>query len=49
MYLEKIALPGSAKSKMIYHENPEELHINTLDKHAYFIPFDRAQNPFDCS
>ncbi len=46
MNLEKIALPGSAKSKMIYHENPNELHINTLDKHAYFIPFDREQNPF---
>ncbi|MCQ2519044.1 MAG: DUF4981 domain-containing protein [Lachnospiraceae bacterium] len=48
MNLEKIALPGSAKSKMIYHENPNELHINTLDKHAYFIPFDIGQNPFAC-
>ena len=46
MNLEKIALPGSAKGKMIYHENPDELHINTLDKHAYFIPFDEEQNPF---
>ena len=46
MNLEKIALPGSAKSKMIYHENPNELHINTLDKHAYFIPFAKEQNPF---
>lgn len=48
MNLEKIALPQSAKSKMIYHENPNELHINTLDKHAYFIPFGRKQDPFVC-
>lgn len=46
MNLERIALPGSAKSKMIYHENPNELHINTLDKHAYFVPFDKGQDPF---
>ena len=46
MNLEKIAAPGSAKSKMIYHEDPNKLHIGTLEKHAYFIPFDREQDPF---
>ena len=29
MNLEKIAVPGSAKSKMIYNEDPNELHIGT--------------------
>ena len=46
MNLEKIATPGSAKSNMIYHEDPNELHIGTMEKHAYFIPFDRKQDPF---
>ena len=46
MNLEKIAAPGSAKSKMIYHEDPDKLHMGTLGKHAYFIPFDREQDPF---
>ncbi len=46
MNLEKIAAPGSAKSKMIYHEDPDKLHMGTLEKHAYFIPFDREQDPF---
>ncbi len=46
MNLEKIASKGSAKSKMVYHENPDELHINTLEKHAYFIPFEKGQDPF---
>ncbi len=46
MNLADIASRGSAKSKMIYHENPNELHVNTLDKHAYFIPFSEGQDPF---
>lgn len=46
MNLEKIALSGSNKSKMIYHENLETLHINTLEKHAYYIPFGMEQDPF---
>ena len=24
---------------MIYHENPDVFHVNTLENHAYFIPF----------
>ena len=47
MEISKIAAPGTPKSKMIYHEDPEQLHINTLEKHCYFIPFGTAQNPFD--
>lgn len=47
MNLKEIAAPGSAKSKMVYHENPDILHVNTLDKHAYFIPFSKSQNPFE--
>ncbi len=47
MNITSISVPGTAKSKMIFHENPEALHINTLSRHCYFIPFDRSQNPFD--
>ena len=46
MDMSLIATPGSAKSKMIYHENPEALHINTLENHCYFIPFGKTQDPF---
>ena len=47
MDISKIAAPNTHKSKMIYHEDPESLHIGTLDKHCYFIPFGKEQNPFD--
>lgn len=47
MDILKIAAPDSQKSKMIFHENPQQLHIGTLDKHCYFIPFAKEQNPFD--
>ena len=47
MEISKIAAPGTPKSRMIYHENPEQLHVNTLEKHCYFIPFGKAQDPFD--
>lgn len=46
MNLSKIAKPGSPKSKMIYHEDMENLHIGTLDKHCYFIPFAAGEDPF---
>lgn len=35
------------KTSMIYHENAEIFHVNTLDNHAYFIPFGKNQNPFE--
>ena len=41
MDISKISSVGSPKSKMIYHENTEALHIGTLDKHCYFIPFSK--------
>ena len=47
MDLSKIAAAGSSKSQMIYHENMEVLHVNTLEKHNYFIPFAIGQNAFD--
>ena len=47
MDISAIAKPNSPKSKMIYHEDPQMLHINTLDNHCYFIPFKKNQNPFD--
>ena len=37
---------GTAKGKMIYHEDPKNLHIGTLPDHAYFIPFAKGQDPF---
>ncbi len=46
MDLSKIANPGSPKSRMIYHEDMEKLHIGTLDKHCYFIPFSKGEDPF---
>ena len=46
MNLNKIAAPGSAKSKMIYHEDMEMLHIGTMDKHCYFIPFAPQEDSF---
>ena len=46
MKINEIAAAGSPKSKMIYHENPEMLHMNTLARHSYFIPFAKNQDPF---
>ncbi|MGN0687868.1 MAG: glycoside hydrolase family 2 TIM barrel-domain containing protein [Oscillospiraceae bacterium] len=47
MDIAKISAYGSQKSRMIYHENPDALHINTLSKHCYYIPFGEEQNPFE--
>lgn len=47
MDISRISASGSPKSRMIYHENPQELHINTLPNHCYFIPFSEEQNPFE--
>lgn len=48
MNISQIAKKGSAKAEMIYHENPDIFHVNTLENHSYFIPFakDKTQNPF---
>ncbi|SCX14011.1 beta-galactosidase [Lachnospiraceae bacterium YSD2013] len=46
MNLSKIAAAGSAKSRMIYHEDMEKLHIGTMDKHCYFIPFAPNEDSF---
>ena len=48
MNIEQISAKGSPKSRMIYHEDQHQLHIGTLEKHCYFIPFAKAQNPFEC-
>ncbi len=47
MNIAKISAPDTPKSRMIYHENPEALHIGTLPDHAWFIPFCENGNPFD--
>ena len=47
MNIASIAASGSPKSKMIFHEDTEQLHVNTLPKHCYFIPFGKDGNPFD--
>lgn len=52
MDISKISAKGSPKSKMIFHEDEQNLHIGTLDKHCYFIPFSPEQDPFgdrECS
>ena len=48
MNITQIARQGSAKACMVYHENPDVFHVNTLENHCYFIPFgkEKGQNPF---
>ena len=46
MNISEIAAKGTPKSHMIYHENTDTLHINTMDRHCYFIPFALGQDPF---
>ncbi len=46
MDLSLISKKGSLKSGMIYHEDPEMLHINTEEDHAYFIPFAKGEDAF---
>lgn len=46
MDIAKISAKGSPKSKMIFHEDMQSLHIGTLDRHCYFIPFSSGQDPF---
>lgn len=46
MNIQQIAKEGSPKSFMIYHENPEVFHVNTVENHCYFIPFMHNQDPF---
>ena len=46
MNLSRIAAAGSPKSRMIYHEDLESLHVGTMDKHCYFIPFAKGEDPF---
>lgn len=46
MDISKLAAVNSPKSKMINHEDTQALHIGTLDKHCYFVPFAKGQDPF---
>ena len=46
MRLDTIAGAGTAKSRMIYHEDLKNLHVGTEADHAYFIPFATGQDPF---
>ncbi len=43
MRISDIAEKGSPKSEMIFHEDPQKLHIGTLPDHCYFIPFAKGQ------
>lgn len=47
MDILKLASENSPRSKMIYHEDTQALHIGTLDKHCYFVPFAKGQDPFE--
>jgi beta-galactosidase len=44
MDISKISTPGTPKSHIVYHEDPENLHVNTLERHCYFIPFGKEQD-----
>ena len=46
MNISQIASAGSSKSHMTFHENPDIFHVNTLENHAYFIPFAKGQDAF---
>lgn len=46
MNLSQISTPGSARSKMIYHEDPHILHVKTLENRAYYVPFAPGEDPF---
>ncbi|MBQ3920400.1 MAG: glycoside hydrolase family 2 [Oscillospiraceae bacterium] len=46
MRISDITEKGSPKSEMIFHEDPQKLHIGTLPDHCYFIPFAKGQNAF---
>ena len=46
MDISTIAKKDSPKSKMIFHEDTEKLHIGTLPDHCYFIPFAKGQDAF---
>ena len=48
MDILKLAAENSPRSKMIYHEDTQALHIGTLDKHCYFVPFAKGL-PFNSS
>lgn len=47
MNLTLISAEGSPKSHMIYHEDLEHFHVGCCDSHAYFIPFEKGQDPFE--
>ena len=47
MNILQISKPGSCKSCMLYHEDPDVFHVGTLPDHCYFIPFANGQNPFE--
>ena len=47
MDISLISKEGSEKSRMIYHENLDVLHVGTLENHCYFIPFGKSQKPFE--
>ena len=46
MNIKQISKTGSTKSYMIYHEDPNVFHVNTLENHCYFIPFANGQDAF---
>ena len=47
MNIKQISQKNSTKSQMLYHENPDVFHVNTLPDHCYFVPFATGQNPFE--
>ncbi len=47
MDINKISAANSQKSCMIYHEDPQQLHIGTMPEHCYFMPFSAGQDPFE--
>lgn len=46
MDISKITKEGSAKSLMIWHEDPSHTRVGVMPQHSYFIPFGKGQEPF---
>lgn len=46
MNISRISASGTPKNRMVFHEDLQQLHVGTLGKRCYFIPFAPGQDPF---
>lgn len=46
MNISRISASGTPKNRMVFHEDLQQLHVGTLGKRCYFVPFAPGQDPF---